>query len=157
MQVAWWRLSPAPTNSTFHACRQVTICCVSSCRVVLSLAGLSSSDRILFLIAVANRVSHLSPFQRGGRKARVCLGGDRLQLCCYLIIPNRSLGRLLYPFSLFKVSLCHISISFGILSTSLSRRSPLRLRQRCGQSARNKYSSGINPNDRFGLKEVVLI
>ena len=90
------------------------------------------------------------------------------------INPNRSLGRLLYPFSLFKVSLCHISISlcsmtllglgiasklsllspwvtFGILSTSLSRRSPLRLRQRCGQSARNKYSSGINPNDRFGI------
>ena len=113
------------------------------------------------------------------------------------INPNRSLGRHLYPFSLFQVSLCHISISlcsmtllglgiasklpllspwvtFGILSTSLSRRSSLRLnfvdvavarhskqassalalrnvRQRCGQSARNKHSSGINPNDRFGF------
>ena len=74
-----------------------------------------------------------------------------------LFNPNRSLGRLSYPFSLFKVCLCHISISlcsmtllglgraselslhskitllpfgrdvicvtFGILSTSLSRRS----------------------------------
>ena len=67
------------------------------------------------------------------------------------IIPNRSLDRRVYSFSLIHVSLCHISISFGILSTSLSRRSPLRLRQRCGQSARNKYQSGINPNDRFGL------
>ena len=101
------------------------------------------------------------------------------------INPNRSLGRLLFHFSLFQVCLCHISISlcsmtllglgrasklpllslcvtFGILSTSLSRRSPLRLnfvdvavarqrklafsalalrnvRQLCGQSARNKY------------------
>ena len=66
-------------------------------------------------------------------------------------------------------------VTFGILSTSLSRRSPLRLNfvdvavarqrklvcsvlalrnvlQRCGQSARNKYYSAINPNDRFGLK-----
>ena len=39
----------------------------------------------------------------------------------YTINPNRSLDRLLYSFSLFQVSLCHISISFGILSTSLSR------------------------------------
>ena len=66
------------------------------------------------------------------------------------------------PFLLFHVCLCHISISFGILSTFLSRRSPLRLNfvdvamarqskrafsalalrnvhQRCSQSARNKY------------------
>ena len=91
--------------------------------------------------------------------------------------PNRSLDRLLYPFSLFKVCLCHISISlcsmtllglgrasklsllslcvtFGILSTSLSRRSPLRLRWFHRQSSRNKYHSDIKPNDRFGLKNL---
>ena len=33
-------------------------------------------------------------------------------------------------FSTFQVCSCHISISSGILTTSLSRRSPLRLRQR---------------------------
>ena len=101
----------------------------------------------------------------------------------FFMFHDVTLGRFLYPFSLSQFCLCHISISlcsmtllglgraselsllspwvtFGILSTSLSRRSPLRLnfvdiavarhskqassalalrnvRQRCGQSARN--------------------
>ena len=57
----------------------------------------------------------------------------------YSFNPNRSLDRCVYSFPLIQVSLCHISITFGILSPSLSRLSLLCLRQRCGQSARNKH------------------
>ena len=92
--------------------------------------------------------------QRDNEQSYTCLA--------IVLNPNRSLDQLFNQSCLFQVCLCHISISFGILSSSLSRRSPLRLnfvdvavarhskqvssalalrnvRQRCGQSARNKY------------------
>ena len=74
---------------------------------------------------------------------------------CFRIKPQ-SVIRPKYHFFLPFFYWSHFSISFGILSTSLSWRSPLRLRQWCAQSARNKYRTDINPNDRFGLKMLIL-
>ena len=107
-----------------------------------------------FIISFSDMFPSFFPFWNGKRVENDRINDDdtitlhiRYSLFSYLTFPwivllfnpNRSLGRLFNYSRLFQVCLCHISISFGILSTSLSRRSPLRLRQRCGQSARNKY------------------